>query len=156
MRRRIEQWLTADPRLRILSWAIVMLLCAASGWIVVIHPGNQMLDQQRISYAARVQEFKQEQRKGRELETQITTAQRNLPLLEIDTFSAVVISKLPGVALVKWQPEGAQAELVLRSQWQYIPALFNALARTDIQLQGFSLVPDDGALMLTIRLEARP
>lgn len=153
MHRRLEQWLTAPVRLRIVTLGGVMLLTGALIWGLIIQPGNQQLSQWRTKQASFTQSVRAEQRKIRSLEQAFATVEHNLPSLNHEVFSAIAIGDRPGVALVKWQPEGQYAELVLRSQWATTPALFGALSRTDARLTGFSLKPDDGALMFVLRLE---
>ncbi len=154
MRRLIEQWLTAEARLRIATWAAAMLLLMALCGLGVIRPGYQALEQQRISLAASEQAIKEQQRQKRALDRQLNAAQRNLPALVSVNFSAMTTGKLPGITLEKWQPEGEFAELVLCSQWLAVPALFHALSRTDARLKSFSLTSGSGVLSVTLRLEA--
>lgn len=155
MRRLFEQWLTADARLRVATWAASMMLLMALGWLWVIHPGYQALEQQRLSRAAGVRAIKEEQQISRVLGAQLNATQRNLPALTSESFSAMATGKLPGVTLMKWQPEGESAELELRSQWLPVPGLFNALSRTDARLKRFSVAAGEGgALTVTLLLEA--
>lgn len=154
MRRFVEQWLTADARLRIATWAAAMLLFIMLGGLWVIQPGYQALERQRVSLAASLQAIKVQQQQKRALDTQLNAAQRNLPALTSESFSAMATGKLPGVTLMKWQPEGESDELELRSQWLPIPGLFNALSRTDARLKRFSVAADEEGLIVTLRLEA--
>lgn len=154
MRRRIEQWLTGSLRLRIATWVLVMLLFTALCWGLVIRPDTHALRQQQADHAATLRAVEQEQQIRRALDAQLTTAQRNLPALAVNAFSAASVSETSGLALVTWQPQGKQAELIVRGPWQHIPALFRALAGTGVRLNGFELAPGEGALMLTLRLEA--
>ncbi|WP_313667022.1 hypothetical protein [Atlantibacter sp.] len=153
MRRSLEQWLTADARLRVASWSAAMLLLILLGGLWVIQPGYQALEQQRISLAASLQAIKAQQQQKRALGTQLHAAQRNLPALASERFSAMAMGKLPGVTLMKWQPEGEVAELELRSQWLPVPELFDALSRTDARLKRFSVAAGEGALTVTLWLE---
>lgn len=154
MRRFVEQWLTADARLRIATWAAAMLLFIMLGGLWVIQPGYQALERQRVSLAASLQAIKVQQQQKRALDTQLNAVQRNLPALTSESFSAMATGKLPGVTLMKWQPEGESDELELRSQWLPIPGLFNALSRTDARLKRFSVAADEEGLIVTLRLEA--
>lgn len=153
MRRFFEQWLTGDAWRRIALWAATMLLFIMLGGLGVIQPGYQALEQQRISLAASLQAVKAQLQQKRALDTQLNAAQRNLPALTPGRFSAMATGKLPGVTLLKWQPEGESAELELRSQWVSLPGLFNALARTDARLKRFSVAAGEGALSVTLWLE---
>lgn len=154
MRRSLEQWLTANARLRVALWSAAMLVFIMLGGMWIIQPGYQALEQQRVSLAASLQAIKEQQQQKRALVTQLNAAQRNLPALASERFSAMTMGNLPGVTLMKWQPEGEFAELVLRSQWLPIPGLFNALSRTDARLKHFSVVAGEGALTVTLWLEA--
>ncbi|WP_313083138.1 hypothetical protein [Atlantibacter sp.] len=154
MRRFFEQWLTAHARLRIASWVAAMLLFSMLGGLWVIQPGYHALEQRRVSLAASVQAIKEQQQQKRALDTQLKAAQRNLPALASESFSAMATGKRPGVMLMKWQPEGESAELELRSQWASVPGLFNALSRTDARLKRFSVAAGEGALSVTLWLEA--
>ena len=153
MRRSLEQWLTVDARLRVASWSAVMLVFSILGGLWIIQPGYQALEQQRASLAASLQAIKEQQQQKRALVTQLNAAQRNLPTLASESFSAMATGKLPGVMLMKWQPEGEFAELELRSQWLTVPDVFNALSRTDARLKRFCVAAGEGALTVSLWLE---
>lgn len=153
MRRLTEQWLTARPGVRIATWLFVMVLVSGVVWLLGIQPGRLALDKQRRDHAATVQAVALQQQASLALTAKLALAQRNLPSLTVTRFSPASLGETSGLALVTWQPQGEEAELVVRGQWRDIPELFYALAATDARLKGFTVTPFDGALMLTLRLE---
>lgn len=56
--------------------------------------------------------------------------------------------------LVSWQPAGTGGELTLEVSWQSIPPLFIQLAERGRAVRGFSIVPEQPRLKMTLQLEA--
>ena len=59
-----------------------------------------------------------------------------------------------GATLIAWRPLGRGGEIQLAVEWPAAPAIFAWLAGCGMRATAFSLHPDQGALQLTMLLEA--
>ena len=81
---------------------------------------------------------------------------QNVPQSQtIKPFSAMAF-QTEGSAVRSWQPVSAGGELVLQLQWATLLRLFPLLAEQNMRITGFSILPEQHDLQMTLGLETIP
>lgn len=154
MAQRLERWLTARLRLRLLCWFgwITALLLLA--WLMTAphRRDNAALAQRYQQLVGALQQQRQQLAGGLNgnQQQQITALEMQL---RKEAFPAFSVVQAHGGQLVRWRPDGARGELALDLDWAQTPAFFAALAQYDVQPRAFSLTPQGDALRLSLQLE---
>lgn len=134
-----ERWCDFSPRIRLGAWLLMLGFLGAVGALCC---RQQRLDAAPVPLNA-------QWRKMMPLRV-VTPIASGSP---INTFSALDFDS-GGSKLVSWQPVGAGGELTLEADWQSIPSLFTQLAACGRAVRGFSMLPEQQHLRLTLQLEA--
>jgi pilus assembly protein HofO len=136
-----ERWCDFSPRIRLGVGVLMLGLLMAIGAYCRREP---MVDAAPVALNA-------QWRKIMPLRGDIAVAEippvKSFSVLDFDT---------PDSHLVSWQPVGAGGELTLEANWQSIPPLFIQLAERGRAVRGFSIVPEQQRLKMTLQLEALP
>lgn len=149
MRVLVDFWCSLTPRARVLSWTgwTLTLSVFAFGWLICAtgHERESVLLQREAN---------------RQLWSSLYPfVSVEDPRLMAGRASATPFSPLaiavPGLQLRRWQPSAQGGELVLRAEWQAVPALFAHLAERGVSVSGFALHKEQDALLLTVTLEPR-
>ncbi|AFJ97849.1 hypothetical protein SMC37_004052 [Cronobacter sakazakii] len=153
MRLLIDRWLSGPLALRAAcacGW-LALLAAAAYAWLApLLRDVNQMKMQFR-QQAVELQALQRRQAAQPDRRDAITALEAQLVL---KPFSPLTLNPGPEGHLIRWQPQGETGELELALTWPHAPAVFEALAQTDMLAHGFTLRREsDQSLRMTLQLE---
>ncbi len=143
-----EGWFALSWPIRALCW-LLSTLCALVlfGWLVirpVTEAQTRLANQHQQQHAAQREQW----RKLRALS--IPSDALAIPALV--AFSPLDFQS-PERQLVRWQPATGGGELVLETGWNEVIETFVLLTERGMQVPAFSLLPVEGALHFTLRVE---
>nr|WP_226991897.1 hypothetical protein [Cronobacter condimenti] len=130
---------------------MMLLAGVAYAWLVPLTDNRQQLKVQLQQQARELQTLRRQVSMLPDRQPAIAALNAQLTL---KPFSPLALNPGPNGHLIRWQPEGDKGELELALTWNNVPAIFAALAESDMLANGFALSTEEAqTLRLTLQLE---
>lgn len=131
-----DRWCDLSSSVRLASWLLMLLLASV---VCGFYSRGAQPPEEHVNLQSQWLKI-----------TPLLHSEGDLPAEQTAPFSAVDFQR----SLVSWQPSGEGGELVLQNDWPTLLGAFDLLARRNMAIKGFTLLPEKERLRLTLQLEA--